>query len=185
VGKPTAEEYDLYLYGEKKSGIEAWGWWTINKQLEAQARRYDPNRLLKFPAERDIQWDINAIRDASSDDLGDMLSYFAAQTSFIGSELGLLSGALVNIEMNMETALAKAMNEIEKEFRDKRRPLKANLEAEALHSDPILIAGRHEQIELTAKVKVAQAYYNSMDRMWQTASREITRREQEWGRRHG
>lgn len=175
-------DYQIYLYG--KPEVDPWGWWTINKKLEAQAQRYDPNRLLRTVPPRNIAWDHTNIREATSDDLGDMLSYFGAQAAFIGAELGMLRGAHAAVSASIEIALARDLSALEKENADRRRPLKAGLEADAITNSPLLSAGKHQEIELNAQIRVADGFYTAMDRLWQGVSREITRREQEFGRRH-
>lgn len=169
--------------GKEYLDVDAdWGWWTIKSELEKQSEKYDVDHLLKPPPPKDnIAFDIQDIHNSSNEQLGDILSYCGSYTSFLNSELAMLEGELGAVTSSLHIGISKVVAELEAIAPKKR--LKDSMEGEAVAGSELFRLGKHRQIELQAHVSVALRYRDAWDILWQTASREITRRNNEADRR--
>lgn len=158
-----------------------WGWWNIISTLEKLKDRYDVDHLLRPPA-TNPSWNIHNIDTANNEQLGEMLSYFGSQLSFHNAELGLIEGELAAVQGSGGIALQIAVAKLEMEGTG-RRPLKDTLEGMAIGDSSSLRATKRKEIELTAKAREISGYRDAWNILWQTTSREITRRQMEMEKR--
>ena len=160
-----------------------WGWWSITATLDEMSQRYDVDKLLKAPRPRgNIVPNIQNIESASERELGEILSYCGSYVAYLNAEVGYLEGRLVAVRSSVTIAINKKISELERDAVKKR--LVASLEGEAIDSNELLKEGKRLEIELESQLRVALGYKNAWDLLWQTSSREITRRQIMSERRH-
>lgn len=154
---------------------ESWG--EIESDLKRRSEMYDLNHLLKPPPPRNIMWDITNINKSNNDQLSEILSYTGSYIGYLNAELALLEGTYAAVKSSTSVGISKAMAELERDATKRR--LKDGMYAEAIESSEELRLSKWREIELEAQIKTATGYRDAYQILWQTASREQTRRQGE------
>lgn len=155
-----------------------WGWWLVAEKIEKSRKNYDVDNLLKSPKPREHAWDIQHVELASNEQLGEMLSYFGSWLAYLNAELGSLEGEYAAVKGSGSIGIGIAVSKLEKDGTG-RRPLKDSLFGVAIANNPELRATKRREVELEALIKTAEGYRDSWKILWETASRELTRRQME------
>lgn len=157
--------------------VESWG--EIETDLIRRAEKYDLNHLLKPPPYKDIVWETASLHKLTNDQISEALSFTGSWIGYLNAELALLDGTLGAVRSSNVVGISKAMAALERDAAKRR--LKDGLYAEAVGSSEELRTSKWREIELEGQVRVATGYRDAYQIIWNTASREQTRRTGELG----
>jgi hypothetical protein len=151
---------------------ESWG--EIETEIQRRGETYDLNRLLRPPPKHELEWETHNIHRLTNDQISEVLSYTGSWLGYLNAELGALDATLLAVKNSTTLGVSKAMAQLERDA-EKRR-LKDGLYAEAVGSSDELRASKWREIELEALVRNITGYRDAYLNIWQTASREQSRR---------
>ena len=158
---------------------------SIQLNLDKKKHFFDPERIFRHQMAigKAEDYDVRQLPQMSDEQLGQVIGYFSAMLSFLTAETAGYSSSLAAVKALHGKQYAKVSFTIEKEYDDRRRPLKMSLEGLVYDRDPKLEEMKDIMTDLEAHYKLADGYREAWGILYNAASREITRRQSEIDKR--
>ena len=154
-----------------------WGYWKIIEKLEEDRQSCDVKKLIQPPTQREFSFDITRLELLNNEQLGEMLSYYGSYTAYMNAQLGMIAGELAGVRGHIFMLENEEIAKGERNLPPGRRPLKDTLLGEAIANNEYLRSAKMREAELEAQYKQAEGYRDAWKGLYETASRELTRRQ--------